>query len=48
MTRDDDDGLQPSHACDCHIHIYDDAYPLAPTATTPSTTTTTTASGAAR
>jgi D-galactarolactone isomerase len=20
-------------ACDCHMHIYDDAYPLAPTAT---------------
>nr|WP_175801910.1 amidohydrolase family protein [Burkholderia anthina] len=29
MTRDDG-GM---HACDCHIHIYDDAYPLAPTAT---------------
>ncbi|MBN3842415.1 amidohydrolase family protein [Burkholderia sp. Ac-20349] len=24
---------RPSDACDCHIHIYDDAYPLAPTAT---------------
>ena len=23
----------PALACDCHIHIYDDAYPLAPTAT---------------
>ncbi|WP_269501517.1 amidohydrolase family protein [Burkholderia sp. IMCC1007] len=32
MTRDDG-GMQTSHACDCHIHIYDDAYPLAPTAT---------------
>ena len=24
---------RPADACDCHIHIYDDAYPLAPTAT---------------
>lgn len=23
----------PSGACDCHVHAYDDAYPLAPTAT---------------
>lgn len=23
----------PAGACDCHMHIYDDAYPLAPTAT---------------
>ncbi|WP_322040443.1 amidohydrolase family protein [Burkholderia diffusa] len=32
MTHDRT-GAQPSPACDCHIHIYDDAYPLAPTAT---------------
>ena len=25
--------LVPSGACDCHVHAYDDAYPLAPTAT---------------
>ncbi|WP_321787242.1 amidohydrolase family protein [Burkholderia pyrrocinia] len=31
MTRDT--AGVPSNACDCHIHIYDDAYPLAPTAT---------------
>ncbi|KVQ83841.1 amidohydrolase [Burkholderia multivorans] len=32
MTRDRGRvGAAP--ACDCHIHIYDDAYPLAPTAT---------------
>ncbi len=23
----------PKGACDCHIHAYDEAYPLAPTAT---------------
>ena len=23
----------PAGACDCHVHVYDDAYPLAPTAT---------------
>lgn len=23
----------PFGACDCHVHAYDDAYPLAPTAT---------------
>ena len=23
----------PAGACDCHVHAYDDAYPLAPTAT---------------
>ncbi len=23
----------PANACDCHVHAYDDAYPLAPTAT---------------
>lgn len=23
----------PSRACDCHVHVYDPAYPLAPTAT---------------
>ena len=23
----------PEGACDCHIHAYDEAYPLAPTAT---------------
>nr|WP_057924982.1 amidohydrolase family protein [Burkholderia ambifaria] len=32
MMRDHG-GTQPLLACDCHIHIYDDAYPLAPTAT---------------
>ncbi|RQR38143.1 amidohydrolase [Burkholderia sp. Bp9143] len=32
MTRDDV-GMRLAHACDCHIHIYDDAYPLAPMAT---------------
>ncbi|KUY93544.1 MULTISPECIES: amidohydrolase family protein [unclassified Burkholderia] len=32
MTHDRP-GARPSPACDCHIHIYDDAYPLAPTAT---------------
>ncbi|KVC44857.1 amidohydrolase [Burkholderia diffusa] len=26
-------GTRASPACDCHIHVYDDAYPLAPTAT---------------
>ncbi|AOI60206.1 amidohydrolase family protein [Burkholderia diffusa] len=26
-------GRRASPACDCHIHVYDDAYPLAPTAT---------------
>ncbi|WP_176041311.1 amidohydrolase family protein [Burkholderia stabilis] len=31
MTRDA--AGMPLNACDCHIHIYDDAYPLAPTAT---------------
>ncbi|RQU87868.1 amidohydrolase [Burkholderia cenocepacia] len=33
MTRDGADGMRFPDACDCHIHIYDDAYPLAPTAT---------------
>ncbi|AFQ50315.1 amidohydrolase family protein [Burkholderia cepacia] len=33
MTTRDAGGTRQSHACDCHIHIYDDAYPLAPTAT---------------
>ncbi|MBY8604952.1 amidohydrolase family protein [Burkholderia arboris] len=32
MTRRAGGMLFPD-ACDCHIHIYDDAYPLAPTAT---------------
>ncbi|CAB3960984.1 amidohydrolase [Burkholderia aenigmatica] len=32
MRRDAPTG-RPAEACDCHIHIYDDAYPLAPTAT---------------
>ncbi|OXI39537.1 amidohydrolase family protein [Burkholderia aenigmatica] len=31
--RHDAATVRPSDACDCHIHIYDDAYPLAPTAT---------------
>src|SRR5215203_3709151 len=25
--------IAPPGACDCHMHIYDDRYPLAPTAT---------------
>ncbi|AOJ19117.1 amidohydrolase [Burkholderia cenocepacia] len=33
MTRDEAGGTRFANACDCHIHIYDDAYPLAPTAT---------------
>ncbi|MDF3084665.1 amidohydrolase family protein [Burkholderia sola] len=33
MTRDGADGVRFPDACDCHIHIYDDAYTLAPTAT---------------
>ncbi|RQU11574.1 amidohydrolase [Burkholderia cenocepacia] len=33
MTRDGADSMRFPDACDCHIHIYDDAYPLAPTAT---------------
>ena len=33
MTRDGADSRRFPDACDCHIHIYDDAYPLAPTAT---------------
>ncbi|WP_343727184.1 amidohydrolase family protein [Burkholderia seminalis] len=32
MTHDTT-GSRPPNPCDCHIHIYDDAYPLAPTAT---------------
>ncbi|MCA8019788.1 amidohydrolase family protein [Burkholderia metallica] len=32
MTHDERAGRM-ADACDCHIHIYDDAYPLAPTAT---------------
>lgn len=33
MIRDGVGGTRFPDACDCHIHIYDDAYPLAPTAT---------------
>ncbi|MBN3835282.1 amidohydrolase family protein [Burkholderia sp. Ac-20344] len=31
--RPDEPAGRAADACDCHIHIYDDAYPLAPTAT---------------
>ena len=33
MTHAAADAPLPSGACDCHVHVYDQAYPLAPTAT---------------
>jgi D-galactarolactone isomerase len=32
-TPNDAAFVVPAGACDCHVHAYDDAYPLAPTAT---------------